>query len=393
MSSSVKTGLELFEKNWPKSLRSLSIGLLIHPASVNSRFISAAELFFRTKKCRLNAFFGPQHGILGQTQDNMIEWSGFRDPATGLPVYSLYGETRKPLPGMLENLDALVIDLQDVGARYYTFIWTMSLVMEACREQKKAVVVLDRPNPINGEQTEGPLLNPAYASFVGLHKLPVRHGMTVGEIAIYLKDNFYPDLELHIVHMHGWMRRMWFDETGIPWVLPSPNMPTLETATVYPGMCLLEATNLSEGRGTTRPFEIFGAPFVRAEELIKRVKELKIPGAVLRPIHFQPTFQKHSGKICSGAQIHVVDRKRFKPFRTAAAILKTVRELYPDDFSWNSPPYEYEKERLPVDILAGSDRFRKAIDTGRDLADMEAWWDEELKYFNRHIRRKYLLYP
>jgi len=392
MSSIVETGLELFEKNWPKPLRSSSVGLLIHPASINSRLAHAGELFVRTKKCKLSAFFGPQHGIQGQTQDNMIEWSGFRDSATGLPVYSLYGKTRKPLPGMLKNLDALVIDLQDIGARYYTFIWTMSLVMEACQEQQKAVVVLDRPNPINGEQTEGPLLNPAFASFVGLHKLPVRHGMTIGELAFYLKDNFYPDLDLHIVKMKGWKRGMWFDETGLPWVLPSPNMPTLDTATVYPGMCLLEATNLSEGRGTTRPFEIFGAPFIQPEKLIKRVQELKIQGAVLRPVHFLPTFQKHAGKICYGAQIHVTNRKRFKPFRTAAAILKAVKELYPDEFSWNSPPYEYEKELLPVDILAGSARFRKDIEAAADMGSMEAWWDEERKQFNRQIRRKYLLY-
>jgi uncharacterized protein YbbC (DUF1343 family) len=322
----------------------------------------------------------------------MIEWEGFRDPETGLAVYSLYGRTRKPLPEMMKKTDAMVIDMQDVGARYYTFIWTMALVMEACQEQNKAVVILDRPNPIGGEMMEGPLLQPEFASFVGLRNLPVRHGMTLAEIALYLKDAYYPGLDLHIIGMEGWKRRMWFDDTGLPWVLPSPNMPTLETAVVYPGMCLLEATNLSEGRGTTRPFEIFGAPFIEADILVKRLKESRLPGVIFRPLHFLPTFQKHVGRLCGGAQIHVLDRKHFKPFKTAAAVLKSVRELYPKDFSWNQPPYEYEEELLPIDILAGTDRLRKEIDGGTELDTMEAWWNKELSDFDREIRKKYLIY-
>jgi uncharacterized protein YbbC (DUF1343 family) len=364
----------------------------VHPASINSRLAHSSELFLKSKKCRLTALFGPQHGMHGETQDNMVEWEGFRDPSTGLPVYSLYGKTRKPAPGMLKNLDVLVIDLQDVGARYYTFIWTMALAMEACLEENRAVVVLDRPNPITGRITEGPVLNPYYSSFVGLRSLPVRHGMTIGEIALYLKESFYPDLELHIIKMQGWKRAMWFDETCLPWVFPSPNMPALETAIVYPGMCLLEATNLSEGRGTTRPFEIFGAPFIQPDRLIMRLKESKLPGVFFRQLHFLPTFQKYAGTICGGVQIHVTDRTRFKPFRTAAAILKAVKGLYPADFSWNPPPYEYEQELLPIDILAGSDRFRKDIEEEVEPVVMEAWWDEELRDFNRKIRRKYLLY-
>ena len=392
MSSKVKTGLERFEESWPKSLKAADIGLLVHPASINSRYLHSSELFFKTKKCRLNALFGPQHGIKGETQDNMMEWEGFRDPETGLAVYSLYGRTRKPLPEMLKKTDAMVIDMQDVGARYYTFIWTMALVMEACQEQNKAVVILDRPNPIGGEMMEGPVLQPEFASFVGLRSLPVRHGMTLAEIALYLKDAYYPGLDLHIVGMEGWKRSMWFDDTGLPWVLPSPNMPTLETAVVYPGMCLLEATNLSEGRGTTRPFEIFGAPFIEADILVKRLKESRLPGVIFRALHFLPTFQKHAGRLCGGAQIHVLDRKKFKPFKTAAAVLKTVRELYPKDFSWNQPPYEYEEELLPIDILAGTDRLRKEIDSGRELDTMEAWWKKESTDFNRKIRGKYLIY-
>lgn len=392
MSLKVNTGLDRFEKAWPGSLKASSIGLLVHPASINSRYIHSADLFFKTKKCRLSALFGPQHGIKGETQDNMIEWEGSRDPATGLPVYSLYGKTRKPLPGMLANMDAIVIDLQDIGARYYTFIWTMALVMEACQEQRKAVVILDRPNPIGGDMIEGPVLKPEYASFVGLRSLPVRHGMTIAEIALYLKDVYYPALELYVIGMEGWKRRMWFDDTGLPWALPSPNMPTLDTAAVYPGMCLLEAANLSEGRGTTRPFEIFGAPFIDSGVLVKRLTEIKLPGVIFRPLYFMPTFQKHAGKLCGGGQIHVTERKKFKPFKTAAAILKSVNELYPKEFSWNKPPYEYEEELLPIDILAGTDRFRKDIQAGTDLNAMEAWWNKELTDFDREIRKKYLIY-
>jgi uncharacterized protein YbbC (DUF1343 family) len=322
----------------------------------------------------------------------MIEWQGFRDKKTGLPVYSLYGRTRKPSPKMLANIDVMIIDLQDVGARYYTFIWTMALVMEACQEMNKAVVVLDRPNPITGCHVEGPVLRPEFASFVGLHRLPVRHGMTIGEIGLYLKDAYYPNLDFMVIPMQGWRRDMWFDHTGLPWVLPSPNMPTWETATVYPGMCLLEGTNLSEGRGTTRPFEIFGAPFIDPELLLTRLRDHRLPGVIFRPLHFLPTFQKHAGTICGGAQIHIADRERFMPFKTATAILKTVYELFPGKFRWNKPPYEYEKKILPIDILAGTDRFRKDIEQGSGLDAMEAWWKIELKDFDKKIRRRHLIY-
>jgi len=283
--------------------------------------------------------------------------------------------------------------MQDVGSRYYTFIWTMALVMEACQEQNKSVVVLDRPNPIGGEIIEGPVLQPEFSSFVGLRSLPVRHGMTIAEVALYLKDSYYAGLALHIISMEGWTRRMWFEDTGLPWVLPSPNMPTVETAAVYPGMCLHEATNLSEGRGTTRPFEIFGAPFIGPDMLLKRLKEQQLPGVIFRPLYFLPTFQKHAGSLCGGAQLHITDRKNFKPFKTAATILKSIKELYPKDFSWNQPPYEYEEVHLPIDILSGSDRFRKDIEDGSELDTMEARWNKELSHFNREIRIKYLLYP
>jgi len=392
MSPIVKTGIDLIDKRWPAKFRSSNIGLLIHPASITNNFSHSADTCFSSNKFKVTALFGPQHGIRGETQDNMIEWNSFRDRKTGIPVYSLYGKTRKPSPEMLSNIDIMVIDLQDVGARYYTFIWTMALVMEACQEQNKAVVILDRPNPINGKAIEGPVLKPEFSSFVGLQRLPIRHGMTIGEMGLYFKDAYYNKLPIEIIPMQGWKRDMWFDKTGLPWVLPSPNIPTLETATVYPGMCLLEGTNISEGRGTTRPFEIFGAPFIDPELLTTRLKALRLSGVIFRPLHFLPTFQKYAGKLCGGAQIHITDRERFKPFKTAAAILKTVHDLYPGDFRWNKPPYEYEKNLLPIDILAGTDRFRKDIERSAPLDRMEAWWKSELHDFDSKIRRKYLLY-
>jgi uncharacterized protein YbbC (DUF1343 family) len=387
----ILTGLDLVEKLWPREFKGARVGLVAHPASVNQRLEHAVDVFRWSKKFRLSAIFGPQHGIHGQTQDNMVEWEGFRHPETGIPVHSLYGKVRKPDAEMLSHFDVLAIDLQDVGSRYYTFIWTMGLCMEACSETGKAVVILDRPNPIGGYITEGPMLDPDYASFVGLKPLPVRHGMTMAEIALYLRDGFYPGLDLSVIPMQGWRRRMWFDGTGLPWVLPSPNMPTIETAIVYPGMCLLEGTNLSEGRGTTRPFETFGAPFIHPETIVENLKEFRLPGVTFRPLNFQPTFQKHAGKLCGGAQIHVTDREKFKPFRTGVAILKAVHNTYPRDFAWKQPPYEYEEEKMPIDILAGSDRLRKDIEKWKSLAEMESWWKEELKTFEK-IRKKYLLY-
>lgn len=322
----------------------------------------------------------------------MIEWEGFRDKQSGLPVYSLYGKTRKPEAAMLRDIDVMVIDLQDVGSRYYTFIWTAGLIMEACVESGKAVVILDRPNPITGTLIEGPVVEPAYRSFVGMHSLPARHGMTMGEIATYLKALLYSSLDFTIIPLRGWRRRMWFDQAALPWVMPSPNMPTLDTATVYPGMCLLEGTNLSEGRGTTRPFEIFGAPFIDPVKLERRLRLFRLPGALFRPMFFQPTFQKHSGILCGGCQIHVLDRDKFKPFLTGAAIIKAIHELYPEDFSWKQPPYEYEERLLPIDILAGSDRFRTCIESGVPLREMASAWSTDCNRFDRDIRSSVLLY-
>ena len=390
--TSILIGLDLINKIWPIKLKGARTGLLVHPASVNKQLEHAVGLFLKSKTCILKALFGPQHGIRGETQDNMIEWESFRDTQTGLPVFSLYGHTRKPGPSKLKDIDVLVIDMQDAGSRYYTFIWTMELCMQACMEMNKSVIILDRPNPINGHLTEGPVLDMAFASFVGQRPLPVRHGMTIGEIGNYLRNEFYPSLDFHVIPIQGWKRKIWFDETKLPWVMPSPNMPTLDTALVYPGMCLLEGTNISEGRGTTRPFEIFGAPFIEPDKMIKHLLRFNLPGLIFRPMYFQPTFQKHTGKLCGGAQIHVINRERLKPFKTGVAIIKSIHDLYPEHFAWKQPPYEYETEKMPIDILAGTDRLRKDIEKGEKLDKMEKWWQEECLQFNKQYRKKYLIY-
>jgi len=387
----VRTGLDRFERAFPKAWQGARAGLLVHPASVNLAFTHAAHLLLQSKKIRLAALFGPQHGILGQTQDNMVEWEGFVDSSTGFPAYSLYGEVRMPKSEWIRDLDLFIVDLQDVGSRYYTFIWTMALCMEACAEAGKSFLVLDRPNPIGGTAVEGYVLDLAYTSFIGLYPLPIRHGMTIGELALYLRAFYFPTLDLRILKMDGWRRSQWFDATGLPWVMPSPNMPTPDTTVVYPGMCLLEGTNLSEGRGTTRPFEIFGAPFVHARALVKRLEAFNLPGVRFRPLVFQPTFQKWKGMVCRGAQIHVTHRRDFKPFLTGVAVLKAAMDLFPDHFQWKQPPYEYEYEKMPIDILAGNSLLREHLEAGMPLKTLEEEWEAQIPAFER-IRREFLLY-
>ena len=302
---------------------------------------------------RLTALFGPQHGFAASTQDNMVEWEGYRHPELGIPVFSLYGEHRKPTPEMLREIDVLFVDLVDVGARYYTFIWSLFLCMEACEAAGIPVVVADRPNPITGTLVEGPPQRKDHLSFVGLHPLPNRHGKTIGELAHQFREEVFPGVSLHVLPLSGWKRSMWHDDTGLPWVLPSPNMPTLDTAIVYPGMCLLEGTNLSEGRGTTRPFELFGAPWIRRKEFCRKLRALELPGVHFREIEFEPTFQKHAGQVCHGAQIHVIDRNGFLPWQTGMEIIRLARELHAENFDWKPLPYEYEPEKLPIEILCG----------------------------------------
>lgn len=357
----VKLAHDRFSEVFPKALRGKRLGAVLHPASVDASLHHTLDLLREHDGSlfRLSALFGPQHGIKGHTQDNMIEWEGYIDPELKIPVYSLYGMHREPSEEMLSHVDVLFVDLQDVGARYYTFIWTLYLCMKACEKLGIPVVVLDRPNPINAIKIEGPILDLECASFVGLHSIPVRHGKTIGELAFQFQRECFPKTELHVLEMEGYKKEMWFDQTGLPWLLPSPNMPTLDTAIVYPGMCLFEATNVSEGRGTTKPFEFFGAPFIDAVELCRYLNGLHLPGVYFRENYFQPTFHKGAGQICGGAQIHVLDRDVFESFNMAVEMLKFLHQRYPKDFAWKQPPYEYEYEKLPIDILLGSQTFRK----------------------------------
>ncbi|HSR70056.1 MAG TPA: DUF1343 domain-containing protein [Acidobacteriota bacterium] len=389
---SVASGLEVFLRRPPASMRGQRVGLICNPASVDRQLRHAADLLWESPQIRLSALFGPQHGARGETQDNMIEWESYRDPETSLPVFSLYGETRKPTPEMLDQVDALIFDVQDVGARYYTFIYTMALAMQACAENGKRFVVLDRPNPVGGQAVEGNLVRPECRSFVGLYSLPARHGMTVGELARLFNREYALGCRLEVVEMEGYQRSMSWGQTGLPWVMPSPNMPTPDTAWVYPGLCLLEGSNVSEGRGTTRPFEISGAPWVNPKQLASRLQGFELPGAALRPLWFIPTFHKWAGKMVGGVQIHVQDWRAFRPFRTGLALLRAYRELAPDEFAWKEPPYEYEYEKLPIDILLGDADLRRMIEQGRPLEEMEASFAQPLEQFKR-IRHKYLLYP
>lgn len=386
----VRTGLEILLQRRPSRLKSARVGLIANPTSVDSRLRHAADLFFERKDFRLTALLGPEHGTRGEAQDQ-IEVADARDEATGVAVYSLYGSSRVPTPEMTRDIDMLVFDLQDVGSRYYTYIYTMAHVMEACARDNKRMLVLDRPNPITGTAVEGNVLQNGYRSFVGLYPLAVRHGMTAGELALMMNEEFGIGCKLEIIAMRGWKRSMWFDQTGLPWVIPSPNMPTLETATVYPGGCLIEGTHLSEGRGTTRPFELAGAPYVRPDDLVKELQRDHLPAVRFRPLYFQPTFNKWAGQRCGGVQVHVVDRNRFKPFLTYIAIIRSVYRLYPDRFEWRSPPYEYEHEKLPIDILCGTSRIREQIEAGKSLGEMEKAWQGDLARF-RKLRQKYLLY-
>lgn len=387
----VRTGLDRLAAGGFAPLRGRRVGLLMHPASVDARWRSALDLVLEADGVDLCALLGPQHGLLGQTQDNMIEWEGFRDARTGLPVHSLYGEHRRPTPAMLAGFDTLVVDLQDVGARYYTFVWTLLLAMEACAQEGKRVVVLDRPNPLGGDRVEGTVLQPGFESFVGLAPIPMRHGLTIGELARLFADRYVPGVDLEVVALEGWSRTMDFDRTGLPWVLPSPNMPTLDTAFVYPGGCLLEGTELSEGRGTTRPFEILGAPYVDPAALLAELDPAQTAGAVIRPLHFQPTFHKFAGQVCGGVQVHVVDRAAFSPVACYSELVRAVAQLWPSEFAWKQPPYEYETEKLPIDILAGGVGWREAIEAHCPVAGMREGWAGPLEEFVASTA-KYRLY-
>lgn len=382
----VITGLESILEKFPDGLKDKRIGILCHAPSVSRDFTHIAEHFFRRDDCLLAALFGPQHGIHGQTQDNMIEWQSHKHPKYNVPLYSLYGEHRKPTPEMLSQIDILVIDLQDVGARLYTYIWTVKLCMEACTEASIPVMLLDRPNPIGRLPFDGPVLRKEYFTFVGGASIPLCHRMTMGEMALWIKEKYYPACDLSIVWMKNWKRNSMYNETGLPWVIPSPNMPTENTAVVYPGTVLIEALNLSEARGTTIPFELFGAPYINSEKLKQNLDARKIKGCAFRIHDFIPTFHKFKGKNCFGLQIHVTDLESYRPVCTAIEIFDAIIETSPaDSLKFNSPPYEYEYKLMPFDILSGDSGMRETLINRNSIKSEQERWQSEIEIFRKEF--------
>ena len=372
-------------------LEGCRVALVSNPASIDSAYRHSADVLADDPDINLVALFGPQHGFRSDLQDNMIETPHGQDERRRMPIYSLYSETREPTAEMLRNIDVLVIDLQDVGTRVYTYIYTMANCMRAAARHGVRVVVCDRPNPVGGVAVEGALLRPEYASFVGQFPIPLRHGLTIGEIARLFNQEFSLGAALDIVQLDGWRRDMYYDDTRLPWVIPSPNLPTLDSAIVYPGAVLFEGTMLSEGRGTTRPFELVGAPWIDGDRLAAAMNARRLPGAHFRPVFFEPTFHKHAKQTCGGCQLHVTDRGVFQPVRAAVELLAEFRRQQPAAFAWRQPPYEYEHDKWPIDILYGSDRLRAAIDAGQEVAPLVASWGEDEEAFRR-TRQKYLLY-
>ena len=367
------------------------VGIVCNPASVDHDFVHVADRLAVHPRARLRAIFGPQHGFRSDVQENMIETGHSRDVDRRVPVYSLYSETRMPTGDMLKGLDLLVIDLQYVGTRIYTYIYTMAYCLQAAAQHGVPVVVCDRPNPIGGTSVEGPMLEPGFESFVGLYPIPLRHGMTIGELARLFNDHFAIGADLTVIPMEGWHREMYHDDSGAPWVMPSPNMPTLDSAIAYPGTVLFEGTNVSEGRGTTRPFELIGAPWAQAERLTDALNRRALPGVIFRPIIFEPTFHKHAKQACDGCQIHVVHRPTFRPVLVGVLLTEAFRAADPEAFCWRSPPYEYEHEKLPFDILAGSARTRGQIEAGIPAEEIARSWEAEVAAFE-DIRASFLIY-
>ena len=386
----VQTGLDVLLSHRKNVLSGKRIALLANPSSIDSHYRFIVDCFIAEKNWNLVALWGPEHGLRGEMQDQEY-CDAFHDAKTGLPVYSLYGNQLKPSAEMMRDIDVVVFDMQDVGSRYYTFIYTLSYVMEACLEHHKEVVVLDRPNPINGVDLEGPVLEHGYESFVGRYQIPIRHGMTIGELAFYFHHEEGLKCRLEVIEMEGWRRESFFEKTGLPWVLPSPNMPTVDAAMVYPGMCLFEATNVSEGRGTTRPFEIFGAPWIQPDQFCEAMEAFRLPGVRFRALYFRPTFNKFQRELCGGLQMHVTDRAAFRPVKTALCLLHVLLRNHRDHFRWKDPPYEFVYDRLPIDILWGNSWIREDLEKEVAPDAIESKWLNGLEAFTK-IREKYLLY-
>ncbi|MCU0591494.1 MAG: DUF1343 domain-containing protein [Desulfobacterales bacterium] len=388
----VQTGLEQLLADPPAWIRGRRLGLLCNPASVDRRFHHARDRLTHRFPGALRALFSPQHGFFAEKQDNMIESADLTDPVLGIPVFSLYGATRIPQPEMFDDIDCLLVDLQDAGTRVYTFIYTLSYCMETARNCGRQVVVLDRPNPVGGAAVEGNLLNPDYRSFVGRFPIPMRHGLTIAELARLFNTRFGIGCDLDVVPMAGWKRAMMFADTGLPWVAPSPNLPTPAAAMVYPGQVLWEGTNVSEGRGTTQPFELFGAPFFDGSRRRAEFHQVPLHGAILRPAAFEPTSNKWQGRCCHGFQIHVTDPARYAPYAATLHLLQAAIRHYPQEFAWRPPPYEYEYEKWPIDLLIGDSSIRQRVENLEPIEHIEASWHAQLEDF-KAMTRDVRLYP
>lgn len=386
----VSTGVDVILRDGKEReyLINKKLGLITNPTGVTGSLERTLDVLHRD--FHLVALFSPEHGLHGEIQD-ALKIPEYRDDATGLPVYSLYGDARKPTAEMLEGIDALIFDIQDIGVRFYSYITTMVLAMEACAEHGKEVIVLDRPNPIGGTVVSGNIIEEEFTSFLGLSGLPIRHGLTVGELATWANETLKIRCNLLVVKMQGWNRGTWYDETCLPWVMPSPNMPMLDTAIVFPGMCFIEGTNVSEGRGTTRPFELVGAPWIQAKSLSDCLNSKRLSGSVFRPCYFVPTFSKHAGALCQGVQVHITDREAFEPIVTGIEILKTIKRLWPRKFHWVKTLERTSRGVLHIDILAGTDKLRKVIDKDGDTDSIIEKWRFDAKTFQEE-REGFLLY-
>ena len=388
----VRLGIERLLAEKIDVIRGQRVGLVCNQASVlPDSFVHAADAFHESDAFELTTLFGPQHGIRGDVQYNMIETPHVRDERTGKMVYSLYSETRVPTEEMLEDLDVIVVDLQDVGCRIYTFIYTMANCMIAAAKYGKKVVVCDRPNPINGNAVEGNITEHEFKSFVGQFELPTRHGMTCGELAKMFNEHFGIGCDLEVIEMEGWSRDMWGEETGLPWIIPSPNIPTVDTCVVFPATVHLEGTEMSEGRGTTLPFHLNGAPYIDPYAWAAELNAFNFPGVKFRHAFFRPTFCEFAGESCGGVQIHVTDREAFTPVIVGIAMVKTAYDMYRDKFQWRQNAYEYVFDKNPMDVICGTDKIRKAIEGGVALNEIEAGWGDGLVKF-KDDRRPYLLY-
>lgn len=386
----VQTGLEKFIETPPGWVTGNRLGLLSNPASVNRQFSHARELINRRFPGKLTVLYSPQHGFFAEKQDNMIESDDMIDPVLKIPVFSLYGKTRIPTKEMFDLIDVLIIDLQDAGTRVYTFIYTMSFCLEAAKRFGKKVLVLDRPNPINGSLIEGNCLSSDCASFVGRYPIPMRHGLTIGELALLFNNYFDIGCDLEIMPMNGWNRGMYFQDTGLPWIPPSPNLPSPGSCLLYSGQVLWEGTNVSEGRGTTQPFELFGAPFINPQKLLSTLGGNRLPGAFLRQVVFEPTANKWKGQLCHGFQIHITNPDKYRPYTTALRLLQAVIFHHKDRFEWKPPPYEYEYNRLPIDLIIGNKEIRERIERFDEIDDIEQSWEKDLNEFKKISQGFYL---